>query len=653
MRLKLLGSAFFLFVFFLNPLKAFAAEEFSTSYDVTYDVVQDGVTLVTQKINLKNLTSQYYASDFMLTIGSTTASDISASDDSGAMETKVETKENKTIINVKFNQQIAGIDKSQTFTLKFKSKDFAQSIGKTWEINLPKIPESSNIKNYNLVLSVPVAFGDPTSISPNPKSQSQTFDRQFFTFNKNQLEQTGISVNFGTNQVFDFNLKYDLENTSLFPIVTSIALPPDTNYQDVLLSRINPEPLNVTIDEDGNYLAWYQLPKRSKLNISVVGSAKLYISPKSKTIMLLVDSQIQNLTKTDHFWEKDNPSILATISTIFKDGTPKTNREKARLIHRYVVNTLKYDSSRLNNNNIERLGAVTALNNPASAVCMEFTDLFIALARAAGVPARELDGFAYSQNKNLRPLSLNKDLLHAWPEYYDEEKGWIMIDPTWENTSGGIDYFNKFDLNHLVLAVKGISSQTPNTGDDVKTTISQNDFLGKSQLEVNIDISDTIWAGLPANVTIKISNQGNAAQKAATLTINSGTITILGSNTVKFGVIPPFGNNTYKFNLRTPFVWQSFEDNIEVNVAGQKFTKKVMVKPFLLSYPFPYIIVGLVVLGLGIYGVVLTLHLRKKRNLEKPVLPVEPAQSNKSTEIIEVKPVKIKASKSKKVVKKV
>ncbi|GEM_PF-285409 len=612
--------AFFFLSLFLksgsvNPV--FAVEEFSTAYDVAYDVNLDGTTQVTQKITLKNLTSKYYASNFTLTIGSTTLTDVTASDEAGPMETKVESQDNKTSITVNFNQQIAGADKRQVFTLKFKSKDFAGVLGKTWEVNLPKIPEASNIEGYNLVLSVPVSFGDPTSISPQPRSESQTFDRLFFTFNKDQLVKSGISVNFGTIQVFDFNLKYTLENTSLFPVLTSVTLPPDTNYQDILISNITPEPSNVTVDEDGNYLAWYKLPRRSNEEVKVSGSAKLYISSKDKRTKSLPESQIIEWTKPDTFWEKDNPSISATLSSIFKEGTPKSNRDKARLIHNFVVDTLKYDTGRLNDTGMERLGAITALNNPQSAVCMEFTDLFIALAREAGVPSRELDGFAYSQNPDLRPLSLSKDLLHAWPEYFDEEKGWVMIDPTWENTSGGVDYFNKFDLNHLVLAVRGKSSKIPYTSDDVKVTVSAGDFIAKPALEVTTDIPDIIWAGFPLTASVKVKNQGNSAQNSTGLTLSTGQISVLGDKSVTLSSIPPFGSAEYQFNLRTPFVWEEYEDVVEILVGDQKVTKTVIVKPLFLFQPFPYLIIGAIALIGLTYGLVLTLHIRKRKSGSK------------------------------------
>jgi len=609
---KFLFIILFVLFFAIAP-KVLAQEEFSTSYDTTYDVGSDGITAVKEKITLKNLTSKYYASNFILTIGSTEIIDLKASDDAGPMEVNLEHKDNTSIITAKFNQQVAGLNKSQTFNLSFKSKDFTQNIGRTWEVNLPKIPESSNISNYNLVLSVPVAFGDPTSISPSPKSESQTFDRLFFTFSKNQITKSGISVNFGTAQVFDFILKYNLENNSLFPIMTSIVIPPDTAYQDILINNLKPNPVNVTVDEDGNWLAWYRLPRRSKQEVVVIGSAKLYIKPKSNDFLQLSQQQSNKLIKGDEFWETNNPAILSTLTEIFSQGTPKQNREKTRLIYQYVVSHLKYDTSRLNNNNIERLGAVTALNNPNSAVCMEFTDLLITLLRANKIPARELDGFAYSQNSNLRPLSLSKDLLHAWVEYFDEQKGWVMVDPTWENSSGGVDYFNKFDLNHLVFAIKGISSKMPYVSDDVKVTVSENDFLGKPQIVIESEAPSYLWAGFPANLSVTISNQGNSIQSPITLTINTNTIKVLNSHIINLNSIPPLGSTTHQFSLRTPFIWQETRDSLEINLGSETITKQVTIKPFFMFIPIPVIFLSLGITVAGIYIIILGIHFYRKR----------------------------------------
>jgi transglutaminase-like putative cysteine protease len=616
MRAKILGLFLFCLAFLFLPRTTLAADEFSTAYDVTYEVGSDTLTNVTQKVTLKNLTSQYYASNFTLTIGSTTITDVTASDDSGQMETKVEHKDNKTSIVVKFNQQVAGVGKEQGFTLKFKSKDFADMVGKTWEVNLPKIPEGANIEKYNLVLSVPLSFGDPTSISPLPKSESQNFDRQIFVYEKGQLQKSGVSVNFGNNQIFDFNLKYHLQNDSLFPVLTSITLPPDTTFQDVGINRLDPAPLNVTVDEDGNYLAWYRLTRKSNRDVSVSGSVKLYIRSKDKKTVTLTSQQQSAYTKSDQYWEKDNPAVTATLLEIFKDGTPKTTKEKANKIYQYVVDTLTYDASHLNDNGVERLGAVTVLNNPKSAVCMEFTDLFIALSRAAGIPARELDGFAYTQNKNLRPLSLSGNLLHAWPEYFDENSGWVMVDPTWENTSGGVDYFNKFDLNHVVFEIRGVSSKEPSTTDDVKVSVSGNDFVAKPQIEVTVDAPQNIWSGFPATATVKVVNQGNSVQPPTSLSVSTDKITILDSKEVNTGPIPPFGFATYTFNLRTPNVWQNFSDTLSVNVGEEHFTKDIVVKPLIFFKPVPYVFAAVIGLVFIIYAAILAIHIARRKQVK-------------------------------------
>ena len=72
---------------------------------------------------------------------------------------------------------------------------------------------------------------------------------------------------------------------------------------------------------------------------------------------------------------------------------------------------------------------------------MEFTDLFIAIAREKGIYSREIQGYGFLWIQKLQPLSLSSDILHAWPEYFDlKTENWVAVDPTWENTSG-IDYF--------------------------------------------------------------------------------------------------------------------------------------------------------------------------------------------------------------------
>lgn len=636
---KLILSIFLFFVsifafstitFATDPAAGRPGSEFATSYDVIYDVGLDGVTTVTEKITLKNLTSEYFAKQFKLTIGATDLSDIKAVDGGGPLQINSEKKDTQTTIEVKFNQQIVGKSKQLDWTLQFKSKDFAEKIGKIWDIRAPKVTPSATLESYNLTISVPAAFGEPTLISPTPKSQTQSFGKMLLTFDKSQLLNSGVSASFGANQVFDFDLSYHLENTNLVPIITTIALPPDTAYQDVIFQRIDPNPMNVTVDNDGNYLAWYKLNRNEKKDIKVSGSAKLYSASKVKSPNLSENLK-KKYTSTDKYWEVNHPNIQAKLNEILGQTAVVStldNFQKTKLIYRYVVDYLKYNSSRLTNSEtgVERLGAVTALNNQASAVCMEFTDLFIVLARAANIPARELNGYAYSKNTTLRPLSLGKDILHSWPEYWDDKKGWVMVDPTWENTTGGVDYFNKLDLNHFVFVTKGSSSIQPipagsykyknTSSNDIKVTLSENDFLGKANLDIRIDNADPILAGFQGRIKVEISNMGNSVFPSANFSVTAGQLKILESNSLHLGPIPAFGKAIFNLNTRTMTLFDSFNDTIVITIGSQKFVKDVTVKPFILFRTNPILAALIIFLMVFVYIIVLTGLLYRRKILK-------------------------------------
>ncbi|MBI2337745.1 hypothetical protein HYU95_01035 [Candidatus Daviesbacteria bacterium] len=628
---RIFTASIFLFLLIL-PQRVYAISDqpsakagFATSYDVLYDVNESGITTVTEKVTLKNLTSEYYANQFKLTTGATQISDIKATDPGGALEVTQEQKDTTTTIGVKFNQQVAGLGKTLPWVISFKSKDFAEKSGKVWEVRVPKVSSTSNLESYNLTLAVPQSFGEPSLISPIPKSQTISAGKIFLTFEKDQLLNSGISANFGNIQLFDFDLSYHLENNNWMPILTSIALPPDTSFQDVIYQRIEPSPLNVTVDNDGNYLAWFKLNRGQKLDVKAIGSAKLYTNSKVKN-PFLDESLKKKYTESNKYWEKDNPQIINKLNEILGDSVTADAETKARLIFRFVVNYLKYDPSRLKDSNIERLGAVTALANPDSAVCMEFTDLFIALARTAGIPARELDGYAYTSNTALRPLSLTKDILHAWPEYWDERRGWVMVDPTWENTTGGVDYFSKLDLNHFVFVIKGFSSSEPiaagsykYTGQDsrdVQVALSEIDFLGHPQIDVQIDVPNPFMSGLPGIVKLKIKNTGNAVYPSVPLTIAAEKLLILNSEGQNSGLIPPFGVSEFSFNTRTKSLLNSYSDQIYVLLGSQKFTKDIVIGPFLLFQTMPIMIGVVGALMFLIYLTVLGIHIyrRKKKS---------------------------------------
>ena len=57
-------------------------------------------------------------------------------------------------------------------------------------------------------------------------------------------------------------------------------------------------------------------------------------------------------------------------------------------------------------------------------VCQDLTQIFVAAARAAGVPARYVSGYLY------KPGEAEQEATHAWAEAYIDGLGWVSFDPT-------------------------------------------------------------------------------------------------------------------------------------------------------------------------------------------------------------------------------
>ena len=161
------------------------------------------------------------------------------------------------------------------------------------------------------------------------------------------------------------------------------------------------------------------------------------------------------------YWETDSDEIKNFSSSLFD---PNLNvSQNAKRIYDYITSNLTYDQAAANQSLVTRKGALAALTQRGSFTCMEFTDLFVAAARAMGIPAREINGYAFTNDNIEKPISISLkggDTLHSWAEYYDPFYGWVQIDPTWGTTSG-TDYFTKLDTNHFAFVIKGKSSEYP------------------------------------------------------------------------------------------------------------------------------------------------------------------------------------------------
>ncbi len=593
--MKKILSLFLFFVFFIvfSP-SANAESNFSTYYNVTYQVSGDGNTKVTLNVDLTNDTTDFYASSYSVQTGFKEINNIKASDLGGNLKYAAEKNDKGTVLSFDFNKKVVGINNTQKFEVSFTTGEIAKNYGSIWEVNIPGVTDQENYSAFNVRIDVPQDFGKPEIIKPQAKDLKTSKNSLYFS--KNDLGLGGISIAYGSNQIYTFDLSYHLQNKNLYPITTEIVIPSNNNYQEIKINDISPRPMDVTIDKDGNWLAKYRLlPSRTE-NIVVRGIASVSYKPR---IEILNREQREIYLAPQKYWEADNPEIKKIANGL---KTPEA-------IYKYVVDNLSYDSTRVKEVQV-RAGAAGVLKNKNSAVCLEFTDLFVALSRAAGIPARAVEGFANTSNSAQRPLSLFKDVLHSWPEYYDEKKrAWIMVDPTWQNTTQGIDYFNVFDFDHLAFVIKGVDSEYPvpaggykipgkQSTQDVRVTTSKSYEKTQPTLSASTNFSKTYLGGLPITGEIIISNDSGVLAPNQTVGVFSDKLTPSTQN-LFFEKIPPYGKKVLSVKFNPKPILTNESDTIKIAIGNHTLEKQITLLPF---YKHIYFIVafGGIILGSSI-----------------------------------------------------
>jgi len=431
----------FLIIF---PKGTFALAKFNTTYQIYYQIEDSGKTHVKFVINQKNNLSVVYATNFGLSVNETKIENIRVLDEGTSVTPDVIKSLNQTSISFPFTSKVVGKDKNHTFTIEYYTTDITIKSGNTWQIDIPRLEPDENVTEQTVYLTVPSGFSDPTYIDPKP----DIVNGNVYYFSDQKISNKSISAIFGKTQYYKGKLSYHLVNNEKKSIRTEIALPPDTSYQTVYFQNIDPKPEEIVGDHDGNFLAKYTLTPGERKDITVDLVVKLDFTPKPTNIQ-----PSDSLLAKNSVWNYDN-GVFSTAEL--------RNLKSSKSIYDFVSDKLKYDYEKLNRERPTRSPAAESLINSQSAICTDFTNIFVALARKSGIPARELEGFAISENPDLKPLSLTQDVLHAWPEYFDKTKStWIQIDPTWANTTRGIDYFNKLDFNHIVFVIHGENPEYP------------------------------------------------------------------------------------------------------------------------------------------------------------------------------------------------
>jgi transglutaminase-like putative cysteine protease len=189
------------------------------------------------------------------------------------------------------------------------------------------------------------------------------------------------------------------------------------------------------IDKPGDEITELRLRITGLTDDTAVGSARQKYEKESEGVYVLTvtmdtaperftslgadrDRFEKELSRTTYI-QSDNEEIVATAMRIV--GDERDFYRKALLISDWVYWNVRVDED------VELSTALDVLHERAG-TCSEKTVLFVALARAAGIPAREVAGLMYAGSTYTDEDS-PAFAYHAWPEIYAGR--WVALDPGW------------------------------------------------------------------------------------------------------------------------------------------------------------------------------------------------------------------------------
>lgn len=592
-----------LFVYLVVP--AVQAADFKTSYAIDYFIKEDdpqNYTKTAYTIKLTNLQPDLIIKKYTLSFPKSFGiGNMSAKDDKGSIIPQIVEKDRNIEVSFELNSPVAGLNEVNTLYLDFLQKNIFRSKGTIWEVFIPTL-ESKADDLYSISVYLPPGKHKKLSLA-KPSPDVVSFDKVVWNRNVGK----SIYAVFGEVQNYSLDLTYHLTNPNIYRVYTDIAFPPDTLYQQVLVSSINPKPDLVFSDTDGNFMGRYTLNPKEEKTVIFKGTARISTQPRTEYRAFSKNQfevQQKTLFNAHKYW-KLNSETPVQSSSVYDH-------------YDYTIKTLTYNFNRVITGN-SRMGATEALQFPDQAVCTEYSDLLIASARQRGLFVREIQGFAFANEQELRPVQQDtSDILHSWVEYYDIKKDiWVPIDPTWEDTSG-IDYFNSFDFNHIVFSIHGKKADYPFPAGSYRSNFEGKDVkvepVGTAQETVMAVAGELSSAALPQTddafgVEFTLKNTGNVSQWDIPLTIAVQNASLQKKSFTVSHLLP--GEEKKEVIVFTPKGSLLSQDvKIEILKDGKSLTTKVIKVPTILTT----IKGNALPLALIALGIIIIIFLVKKKN---------------------------------------
>jgi transglutaminase-like putative cysteine protease len=211
-------------------------------------------------------------------------------------------------------------------------------------------------------------------------------------------------------------------------------------YQTVRSMEITPDDYRVIVDEHGNRYAEFDLDMPPGEIVEIRLAYQVVVYEVAYDLADCTGDMPAEYTQAELHIESNNVQITELSQELSKG---KKTCEQVRAFYDYVGNHLVYSF------NGADWGAQASLGE-MGADCTEYASLMIALSRAAGIPARYMEGL-WARGETA-PDDAHTE--HAWLEVYLPGVGWTPMDPTLGRSSvSREEYFAHLPPDHIIVTV--------------------------------------------------------------------------------------------------------------------------------------------------------------------------------------------------------
>lgn len=392
----------------------------------------------------------------------------------GELSHKVEQQGDELIVTARYPTDVTA-DKSVSFTLEYDSNELIENIGKITNIYIPGFKEDqeditinpenglSTEVSYNTILKIPQNEDLVIHSAPEPTKIYNDSGFKVYEYSTDILKGKSVWYQMGNEQLYFFKIVQPTTKTDnltpeninfLSKNEYQVVLPreyEETN-QKVYFSKLDPYPNEIFTDNEGNLIAKFLVDANKSSQIVIEGYITINLNKNSedypKDVPSNVDiSEINTFSDVDkylqpsEYWEVDNSQIQDKAQEL--KGDKSNIMEILKADYKFIIESIDYDDFKFGDANT-RQGAVATLNG-GNSVCMEYSDLLIAISRAQGIPARAAYGYGFDPK-----LAADNQEEHQWVQVWIPDYGWLTIDPTWGET--GREFFGK-DIDHVLWYV--------------------------------------------------------------------------------------------------------------------------------------------------------------------------------------------------------